>query len=255
MNTITKINLSKLRKCNQYWEDMPENEKGRLCLQCNHTIIDFRKSTDAEIAQAHIFSEDKVCGLYHKEQLEFASSANKGRKGTRWNVFYIGLFSFLSWNTLGQEKSDEVKVEQTDKKLSINPNITVKKQDQDSSIVKEMIIISGTITDEKGLVLPGAYVLVAGTHIATSSDENGFYKLNLTDVIETLEKVNLVFAYVGYEQILWSQDKTYFEEIKDVKVNVQFTQEVELSVFSIYGVKAPLHKRVWYKIRNVFRKK
>ncbi|VXC19135.1 conserved hypothetical protein [Flavobacterium sp. 9AF] len=255
MNTITKINLSKIKKCHQYWEDMPENEKGRLCLQCNHTIIDFRKSTDAEIAQAHIFSEDKVCGLYHKEQLEFASSANKGRNRTRWNAFYIGLFSFLSWNTLGQEKSHEINVEQTDKKLSVNPNITVKKQEQDSSIVKEMIFISGTITDEKGLVLPGAYVIVTGTDIGANSNENGFYKLDITDVIESLEKVNLVFGYVGYKQILWSEDKTYFEQIKDVKVNVQFTEPVELSVFYIYSKKVPLHKRIWYKIRNVFRKK
>ena len=69
MNRVTKINLSNLKKCNQVWADMPENEKGKLCLKCSNTIIDFRKMTDSEIAETHLFSEEKVCGLYTKEQL------------------------------------------------------------------------------------------------------------------------------------------------------------------------------------------
>ncbi len=127
-----------------------------MCLKCSHTIIDFRNSTDTEIAHTHIFSEQKVCGLYRKDQLEFPSIGIEERKGTPWKAFYIGIFSFLSWSNFGQEKKTEVTVEQTDKKLDVLPKAILKKQDQDSIIPKEKVIISGVITDEKQVPLPGA---------------------------------------------------------------------------------------------------
>lgn len=255
MNTITKINLSNVRKCHQYWEEMPENEKGRLCLKCNNTIIDFRKSTDAEIAHTHIFSEQKVCGLYRKDQLEFATKAIEERKGTPWKAFYIGVFSFLSWSNFGQEKKAEVTVEQTDRKLDTIPKTILQKHSQDSIITKEKVIISGIITDENQLPLPGAYGVLKGTKKGTSSDQDGFYKLDITDVLESQDSFQLSFGYVGYKEVVLSFDKTYFEEIKNRTVNVQFTEEnINLIFFSV-GVKPPLHKRIWYKVRNVFRRK
>ena len=255
MNTITKINLSNVKKCNQYWEDMPETEKGRLCLKCSHTIIDFRNNTDAEIAQKHIFSEQKVCGLYRKEQLEFPVRSIEERKGNRWKALYIGLFSFLSWNHFGQEKKIDVRVEQTDKKLDAISKTILKKQEQDSTITKEKIVVSGNIRDEKQLPLPGAYVTIVGTNKGTSSDQDGFYKLDITDLMETQDTFKLVFGYLGYQDIILSHDKAIFEEIRGRKINVQFTEVVELSVFYIQQGKTPIHKRIWYKIRNTFKRK
>ena len=255
MSTITKINLSNVRKCHQYWEEMPENEKGRLCLQCHNTIIDFRKSTDAEIAEKHIFSEQKVCGLYRKDQLEFYSKGIEERKGTPWKAFYIGIFSFLSWSNYSQEKKAEVVVEQTDKKLDIIPKTILQKHSQDSIITKEKVIISGIITDENQVPLPGAYVVLKETKKGTSSNQDGFYKLDITDVLESQDSFQLSFGYIGYKEIVLSYDKLFIEDIKNRNIDVQFTEEnVDLIVFSV-GVKAPLHKRIWYKIRNVFRRK
>ncbi|NJM80713.1 MAG: hypothetical protein HC854_15890 [Flavobacterium sp.] len=108
MNNIAKINLSNIKKCDQYWENMPENKKGRFCLKCNNTIIDFRKSTDAEIDQTHAFSEHKVCGLYRKEQLEFSSKSIEKRKRTSWKTIYIEVFSFLSLHHYSQEKKQKL---------------------------------------------------------------------------------------------------------------------------------------------------
>lgn len=252
MNTITKINLSSIKKCNQYWENMPENEKGRLCLKCNNTIIDFRKSTDAEIAQRHAFSDHKVCGLYRKEQLEFSTRGIEERKGNRWKALYLGLFSFLSLHNFGQEKKTETKVEQSDKKLDVLPKTVLKKQVQDSIITKEKVVITGIITDEKELPLPGAYVIIEGTKIGANSNQDGFYRLDITDLIETQNKFELSFRYIGYEGINLTYDKAFFEKI--TTINVQFSEVVELTVFMIQAT-APIHKRIWYKVRNTFRRK
>ncbi|AZQ43593.1 hypothetical protein [Nonlabens ponticola] len=80
MYRVTKINLSNLKQCDQVWTDMPKNEMGRLCLKCSNTIVDFRKMTDSEVAETHLFSEQKVCGLYNKEQLAKPSQEQKQLK-------------------------------------------------------------------------------------------------------------------------------------------------------------------------------
>ena len=52
--------------------------------------------------------------------------------------------------------------------------------------------ISGTVSDENGLPLPGATVLISGTSTGTSTDFDGKYQLtaNVGDVLE--------ISYVGY---------------------------------------------------------
>lgn len=52
--------------------------------------------------------------------------------------------------------------------------------------------ISGTVSDESGLPLPGATVIIEGTSTGTSTDFDGMYtiKANSGDVLQ--------FSYVGY---------------------------------------------------------
>ena len=52
--------------------------------------------------------------------------------------------------------------------------------------------VSGTVSDENGLPLPGATVLISGTSTGTSTDFDGKYQLtaNVGDVLE--------ISYVGY---------------------------------------------------------
>ncbi|MCT8339963.1 carboxypeptidase-like regulatory domain-containing protein [Flavobacteriaceae bacterium TK19130] len=53
--------------------------------------------------------------------------------------------------------------------------------------------VSGTVTDESGLPLPGANVIVNGTSRGTQTDFDGHYEIN-AEIGETL-----VFSYVGFE--------------------------------------------------------
>ncbi|TGV02048.1 SusC/RagA family TonB-linked outer membrane protein [Flavivirga rizhaonensis] len=52
--------------------------------------------------------------------------------------------------------------------------------------------ISGTVSDDSGLPLPGATVLVKGTSSGTSSDFDGKYSIRAS------ERATLVFSFVGY---------------------------------------------------------
>lgn len=53
--------------------------------------------------------------------------------------------------------------------------------------------ITGTVSDDKGEVLPGVSVVVKGTQRGTTTDAQGQYKLNVPD-----GKATLIFSFVGY---------------------------------------------------------
>ncbi|TXK71707.1 carboxypeptidase-like regulatory domain-containing protein [Mesonia sp. HuA40] len=254
MNRVTKINLSNLKKCNQVWADMPENEKGRLCLKCSNTIIDFRNMTDSEIAKTHLFSEQKVCGLYNKEQLAKPKQKEKNIKINYWNSFYFGLFSFLSFSSYSQEKTESVKTEQTEKKYDLL-NKTEKAEVKKKSTVKnDSIYISGRLTDNNSEPLPYANVIIKGTHTGVTSDFDGVYRLNITKEIDSLKKITLIYSYIGFVTTEITVDYEHLLQNKENRrIDVEF-KEGEIIEFVVYE-RAPFHKRVWNGIKNIFRKK
>ncbi|WP_332368938.1 SusC/RagA family TonB-linked outer membrane protein [Spirosoma telluris] len=55
------------------------------------------------------------------------------------------------------------------------------------------LLVSGTITDEKGVTLPGVSILLKGTQRGTVTDGNGAFRLAVPD-----QSAVLVFSFVGY---------------------------------------------------------
>jgi len=55
--------------CDQKWEDMTPQSKGRFCGQCTKTIVDFSGKTDREIAATLKASEGQLCGRFTNDQL------------------------------------------------------------------------------------------------------------------------------------------------------------------------------------------
>ena len=252
METVTNINLSKLKRCNQYWEDMPEIEKGRLCLQCQNTIIDFRNMTEAEIAQTHLFSENKVCGLYTKKQLQKPKRKTIKQKTNKWSSVNIWVFSFLTINSFGQENEEPIKIEQTEKDFL--PNYAIqKKESNKQSIINDSIFINGVLTDENSSPLPFVNVIIKDTKTGTTSDFDGNYRLNITEQLDSMETLTLKYVYFGYETEERIINRQFVENIENRTINIRF-REGEISEFVIYN-KLPLHKRIWNGIKNVFIKK
>lgn len=62
-----------------------------------------------------------------------------------------------------------------------------------ASVSAQNMAVSGTVTDETGLGIPGATVFIKGTTIGTTTDVNGYYSLSSpSDGI-------LVFSFVGFQ--------------------------------------------------------
>ncbi|MBL7696825.1 MAG: TonB-dependent receptor [Chitinophagaceae bacterium] len=75
-------------------------------------------------------------------------------------------------------------------------SIIVRRKRSEPTKVADLILadISGKITDEKGEPVAGASILVKGTNIGTSSDEQGNFKLQLTK-----DQQVLVISSIGFE--------------------------------------------------------
>lgn len=76
---------------------------------------------------------------------------------------------------------------------------------EDNTQVTQAILVTGTVTDETGMPIPGVNVLEKGTTNGTTSDAGGEYKITVTD-----GNAILVFSFIGYsaQEIVVSNQST-----------------------------------------------
>jgi hypothetical protein len=250
MQSIEKINLTKLKKCNQVWEDMTPSEKGRICSKCQNTIIDFRNQTDREVAETHTFTTGKVCGLYKKEQLQLKTTHQKRQSFKSIYIGLIGIFSSISLT--GLAKGNMTPIEQVEPDYEKQTS-TVQKTKNIPSPVTDTIVISGFLTDEAGGKLIAASVHIKDTKIGTNSDINGFYRLNISKALKKDSKITLVVSYLGYVPLeIIIKKKDILNNRKTLDLTLLEGEEV----IAFYIVeKQPWYKRVWGRIKRIFTKK
>ena len=66
---------------------------------------------------------------------------------------------------------------------------------ESSSLIFQATSVSGKVTDDTGLGMPGVNVIVKGTSNGTTTDSEGAYRLNLTG---DQASGTLVFSFIGY---------------------------------------------------------
>jgi len=252
MRELYKVNLSKLRPCDQQWGSMKRVGEKRLCEKCDKHITDFRKMSSHEIAMAHAKSETAVCGLYRPDQSSNASSRT-AKRSLMPIASFASLLSLLS-PIDGQGQNAEVRtlVEQT--QVTQNSKQTeIKDTSVQPAAQQDSIIISGKATylsdDGDGEPIPFATIMVKGTEIGTATDFDGNYSLDISEVPDSLTEITLVFNYIGA-----TRQELVVPNRSMVNVNFDSVTDDNMIAFSVTVVKAPLHKRVWWKISQPFRR-
>ena len=248
MNTIQNINLSKLNKCDQIWEDMRSCDGGKICQKCNHLIRDFRQATNEEIARAHAFSEGRVCGLYTEEQLRLRLPSKK----STWKSLYLGRIGLLYSNQVNaQEISKPPEVEQTEKKFENKQPLSQKELNKPALSHTDSCMVFGRLTDQNGNPIIYGAVLVAGSELGTTTDTSGYYYLNISPAFESKSKVQLAFHSIGYE--------TQYKEInieecqQNIKMDIKLIEYIyQLTDFGVSARAIPVHKRIWYRAKHLF---
>lgn len=251
---MARINLSKVKKCGQIWDDMTPNEKGRVCEQCSKTIIDFRHLSDHEVAQIHMFSNEPVCGLYNKKQLAAPSKETAVQQPLKWASLYLGIGGlFFSSPLSSQETVDSLAVIQIDKdKDTIYIDGKYERPSQ-VNVVKDTIIITGKVIDHNNEPIIGGTIVIKDTQIGTVTNFDGNYSLNITKALEDSDKAMLQFSYVGYSNVEIEIDKETIIENNVLDIVLSDREMIEAIMF--YTERTPLHKRIWNKIKYAFTRK
>lgn len=249
MQSIEKVNLTRLKKCNQVWEEMTPNERGRVCRKCQNTIIDFRALTNKEIAETHVFAKGKVCGLYNEEQLQIRMPIQKKRKTKSFLIGFLGILTTTNLNA--QTQGDSLNFEQVVPDYD-GQILDSSDSHSDDRKLKDSIIISGIIRDENGEALIYANVYVKETRLGTTSDLNGFYSLDISEHVEKNNEITLIYSYLGFndKEVVLKKGEL-LESKKNIDISMLPGEIIEFYVVT----KTPLHKRIWRGIKRIFQKK
>ncbi|MEN7551916.1 carboxypeptidase-like regulatory domain-containing protein [Rapidithrix thailandica] len=248
--TFNKLNLSKLKICNQYWEEMEPTEGGRICTKCSNLIRDFRGKSDLEIALTYINSEGPVCGLYSEEQLK-NKNVNKARiQNNWWKSAFLALATlFTSENTLASDAPTQPQIELLHSENARLGEQVVKGKNKQVS-VSDSVEIQGKVTDATDMMpIYGIMIVVKETNIHTFTDVDGKYTIQIPNSLWNQGDAALVFTFIGYAQkeLTVGPSHSYIHD-------VSLSRQMELTEFVVSTKRPPLHKRVWRWLTKPFRK-
>ena len=169
-----KISIEIPEACGENWEHMTVSQLGKFCQVCKKEVIDFTNTTDAELLQK-IKSGQKICGRFKQSQLSRDLKPNNSKTNWKQLAVAAGFTSVLAIAAPANAQKTSTKTEQLEKTSEKNS------EEKHSISAKDSIVISGTVTDEEDLPIPGVHIKVLDSKILTQTDFDGNFKIILPE--------------------------------------------------------------------------
>lgn len=191
-----KYNLSRLKKCDQYWDEMNPVTGGRLCSKCDKKIVDFSNMTFTDIAFFMAESKEPVCGFYLPEQLKQIQTAKSKLP------IAIGLTTLLTTATISKAEKVRERTEQNVTEKKSVENLPVETFAQKVNQVDTVYFIGNiqSFDTTKKINIPVSYatVIVKGSKTGVLTMDNGDFKLRYLPTIDS-GKLYLIISSIGLE--------------------------------------------------------
>ena len=177
---MKKFTLSIPKPCHENWENMTPEEKGRFCGACQKTVVDFTNMSDREIAQFFKKKSASVCGRFQQDQLDRVIDVPRKRMPFIKELLTISLPAMFLANRAHAQ--GEVRREILGK---VMPSAVCQRPVKGDTVIspqpelKEFWTISGKVVDEKGTPIRFATIKIKNTSVATQSNNEGNFQLNL----------------------------------------------------------------------------
>lgn len=241
--------IPKPKHCQQNWLEMKKTDGGRICADCQKTIVDLTKKNWAEIESIHMNSSHPVCGMYTSRQLEYWGKEVPSFSLSACSRTGLTLSSFLA--ALNFQSVEAAPITITDQKVELQNEAAF--QVQTDSIPKASI--EGIVFDDgTGLPLNKALVRIEGTGFIHKTDETGRFRFE----IQNPE------LFIG--KFIVAQKGKYLSDKKDVTYEERGNYFVKLFLTpdnhknrdyaTYYGVPMPTQKekaKHWWN--RIFKKK
>lgn len=242
------INLSRVKRCGQHWDGMPQVDGGRQCLQCDKRIVDLTRMTPAEIASVHLASAEPVCGRYTEEQLRGAPPETSVSDPWRRAPALVSLVSLLLAEPRDAVAQQTTAVEQS---AAATPDRAVPNQQIAAAAVSDSLLLRGRVLERAGkgrAGVPFVNVQVVGTGIGAVTDLEGRFALDLSTLEGSTDSVSVEVLYIGYAR---QRQRVALRHTGELVFDFTNTEQ-HVIVYAVKYEKPPLHKRVWRAIKRPF---
>jgi len=167
------IKISITQPCLENWDKMPFAGQGRYCNNCNKTIIDYTKFTDAELFEFISLHKTIPCGRFHPHQLNVAIQSPVKKKDEKNWPYKIAasVAAFLSFGSLSA----------TAQKTPVEITIQLSKKTNTTDTVRNKLIISGNIIDEHNNKLEKVKVIF-NNNVVAETNKDGNFEFEVHDV-------------------------------------------------------------------------
>lgn len=190
-----KFQLHIPEPCHESWDQMSPVEQGRFCNSCQKAVVDFTGMSDTQlVAFFKKPSTGPVCGRFNDGQLQ-RDLAIPGKRMPWFRyllqfiipVFLTSFKSYSQGNLVLKERTTPVCTNpKYDQRIVVGNSLR--------SFDKEML---GKVTDEKGIGISYASVMIKETKYGVSCDSAGNFYLKIPNGIK---KITLMASSIGYSQ-------------------------------------------------------
>lgn len=160
------ITISIPEPCHEDWAKMTPTEKGRFCSVCTKEVIDFTQVSDESLIK-RIQKGDDLCGRFVGSQLDRPMSL---QRKSRNSILPYAASLLFPLSLLGHQEAKSQGGASVFNKAGISLNIGANSE-------KSIVTITGQVTDESGIPIPGVEVLVIETGSNAWTDFDGNYTL------------------------------------------------------------------------------
>ena len=162
--------------CSQSWAAMQISECGRFCSECSKNVLDLSRLGDYEIIKILEKTDESICGRLLTSQLNRPLTTGESQKGH--SILYNGLLAALL--TTGIPDSAYSLQKEVECLNLEKPSSYSSRDFEDENIVDTVFnTIKGRVLDIAGFPVRGASVVFKGTTLFVTTDELGYFKLEV----------------------------------------------------------------------------
>jgi hypothetical protein len=187
--------------CQENWDVMMPDTQGRFCNSCSKQVVDFTGMSDPEIMNLISRTKGSLCGRLMKSQMDRELVHQSGKsQHTPFKHVITGLFflSLAEQASAGQHMAPwNVSPKLNSQQSSLHPINLI--QNPVISSDTAIRIIKGQLIDSiSRQPLEGAIVRFKGKRIGVSTNDKGFFILNVPDSL-VANTIFLNISSIGYQ--------------------------------------------------------